>query len=101
MASVERTLVKSPPELWGLIDDSGRARAWMATLGVDGHPAASDRRPEEAIVWASNGARIEFALEEKGWGTQVSISSEAAGARALERMLDELASPERKPFRRE
>jgi ABC-type transporter Mla maintaining outer membrane lipid asymmetry ATPase subunit MlaF len=32
MASVERTLVKSPPELWELLDDRELMRRWAAEL---------------------------------------------------------------------
>ena len=67
-----------------------------------------EREPgEKRLVWeaAGGGARIELALAEKGWGTNVSIrivgsdAGDGAGA-ALEGLLDELGSPQRRPFTR-
>lgn len=106
MISTERTLVKSAPEVWPLISDPERARAWMGALGALGGIVA-EAEPEEAIVWRPEGdgdARLELSIAEKGWGTNVSISAEAAeGAsvevpEVLEQLLEELASPERRPF---
>ena len=50
-------------------------------------------------------ARIEIELAEKGFGTAVEITAQHPGAEprrgdALENLLDELGSPERKPFAR-
>lgn len=106
MSTIDRTLVKSPPEVWLLISDPERAGAWMAALGATGE-IGSEATGEEAIVWRPNdggAARLELFICEKGWGTNVSIAADAAeGAPAqpdevLEQLLEELASPERRPF---
>jgi hypothetical protein len=84
--------------------------AWMA--GVVGSRDAvavevTDREAERILAWRTgNGgphARIILELAEKGFGTAVAITAEhedrAPGvAAALENLLDELGSPERKPF---
>jgi hypothetical protein len=117
-AKAKRTLVKSAPELWELADDIARMEAWMA--GFVGTPGTvpvevTDRVPEQVIAWRalpSHSAhtvgfeQISIELAEKGFGTSVSVTgrhaladaAEAAGA--LERLLDELGSPERRPFSR-
>jgi len=114
----KRTLVKSAPELWELADDLARMEAWMAGLVGAARPIAvevTDREPERILAWrARNGdaptasahARIAIELAEKGFGTSVSITAQhstpdpAAAIAALEGLLDELGSPERRPFTR-
>lgn len=112
--TIERTLVKSPPELWELVDDRGLMSRWaQALLG----PAAAgairvvDRQPCERLVWETSGdggaTRLDLGLAEKGWGTNVSIEISSPGGDrgngagpVLERLLDELGSPQRRPFSR-
>jgi hypothetical protein len=71
----------------------------------------TDREPQRILAWraaqASDGpTRIALELAESGFGTAVSITAEhtrpdSGGARAvLEQLLDELGSPERRPFER-
>jgi uncharacterized protein YndB with AHSA1/START domain len=112
VAIVERTLVKSPPELWELLDDPELMRRWTGELeGSDRPPvvAVAARSPGERLAWRSAGrgaeAEIELVLAEKGWGTNVSIRAECEGDEraveaVLERLLDELSSPQRRPFTR-
>jgi hypothetical protein len=113
----KRTLVKSAPELWELADDLPRMEAWMAGL-VGATPITveiTDREPERILAWrVTNGstgdngthARIAIELAESGFGTAVSITAQhsladpAAAIAALEGLLDELGSPERRPFTR-
>ena len=110
----KRTLVKSPPELWELADDVARMEAWMAGLVGTADPVSvqvTDREPERVLAWSTpgngpDGGRIALRLAEKGFGTSVSITAEHSrpdpdGAdAALEQLLDELGSPERRPFER-
>jgi len=109
-----RTLVKSPPELWELADDVPRMEAWMAGLVGTEHPVrvqVTDREQGRVLAWSTpgngcGGGRIALELAEKGFGTSVSITAEhsrpdPSGAdAALEQLLDELGSPERRPFER-
>jgi hypothetical protein len=69
----ERTVVKSEPELREL---------------VSSHPRLRDRA-------------LRVSLAEKGFGTHVSIAARPGvgiGMRDLERLLDELAEPQKRPF---
>ena len=114
-SKAKRTLVKSAPELWELADDLARMEYWMAGLVGTSQPVAvevTDREPQRILAWrretqASDGpARIALELAEKEFGTAVSITAEhtrpdSGDARAaLEQLLDELGSPERRPFER-
>ena len=107
---MNRTLVKSAPELWELAHDERRMEAWMAALLGSTHSLAievKDREPERRLSWqATDGrafGRIAMELAEKGFGTAVKITAHHQGAapgaaEALENLLDELGSPERQPF---
>ena len=110
-STTQRTLVKSAPELWELADDMPRLEGWMAYLVGTPDPlpvAVTDRQPERSLAWqsAEGSARIALQLAEKGFGTAVSITAEHArtdagdAEAALEQLLDELGSPERRPFTR-
>lgn len=106
---VERTLVKSQPELWQLVDQPRRMQGWIsALLGAAAEIEITEREPERRLAWeasvADEAASIAVALDEKGWGTRVSIVAERdpGGGPELEgwieAVLDELAAPEKRPF---
>jgi hypothetical protein len=110
-AKAKRTLVKSAPELWELADDQARMMVWTAGLVGSDQPLAVEvtgRKPEHALAWRaadpSIEARIVIELAESGFGTAVKITAHhacpdpAQAIRALEDLLDELGSPERRPF---
>ncbi len=109
-AKARRTLVKSAPELWQLADDVARMESWMAGVVGASDPVpveVTDRRPERALAWRSalpgtEPTRIAIELAERGFGTAVSITAKGANSGdpgpVLERLLDELGSPERRPF---
>jgi len=107
----KRTLVKSAPELWALADDPARMQAWMSGLVGLGAPVdveVTEREPQRILAWRCTtpeaGGRISIELAESGFGTSVRITAEhsrpdpADAITALEGLLDELGSPERRPF---
>jgi hypothetical protein len=106
----DRTLVKSPPELWELADDSELQSRWCAEVLGAAEPVPVTitlREAGERIAWRSNGpgsgAAIELSFAEKGFGTKVEISAAAEREPTgdiLEALLDELGSPQRRPFAR-
>jgi hypothetical protein len=113
-SNAKRTLVKSAPELWELADDVERMQAWMGGLVGTSQPVrvqVIDREPGRILAWCTadrqiSRAQIALELAESGFGTSVSItarhsSPDSTGADALlEQLLDELGSPERRPFTR-
>lgn len=109
MASAERTLVKSQPELWQLLDQRERMHGLMATLvGRATEIEVIEREPETRLAWegavADESGAIEIEMEQKGWGTQVVIEAEVSPAWDgidgwLEAVFEELSAPERRPFR--
>jgi hypothetical protein len=111
-SKTKRTLVKSAPELWELASDLARMEAWMGGLVGAKRPVAveiTDSEAERVLAWrCASGAyaRIAIELAESGFGTSVQITAQhsrpdpAAAEATLEDLLDELGSPERRPFAR-
>jgi hypothetical protein len=108
-SKAKRTLVKSAPELWELADDADRLESWMG--GLLGTPAPvsveiTKRSPQRTLAWRSerSGETITIELAESGFGTSVEITANhdrpdpGEAIAALEGLLDELGSPERRPF---
>ena len=110
-SKANRTLVKSAPELWELADDLMRMESWMRGLIGASQPLAvevTDRDPERILAWRcaqpESYGRIAIELADSGFGTAVEITAQhsrpdpAEAIAALEELLDELGSPERRPF---
>ena len=70
MATIEvsRTLVKSPPELWGELQGERLREA----VGATGLTSAEDER---LIEWEADGARGTARLEPAGWGTKLTLTA--------------------------
>ncbi|HEX6586937.1 MAG TPA: hypothetical protein VF052_09305 [Solirubrobacterales bacterium] len=108
MKTASRTLVKSQPELWELIDQPNRMQGLMcALLGRAAEVAVNQREPESLLCWKAAGegedAWISVELAEKGWGTYVEVSAENSTEPVrlggwLDAVLDELATPQKRPF---
>jgi hypothetical protein len=110
MRSAQRTLVKSQPELWQLVDQPERRHGLISALlgRAADEVEVTSRQPESRLSWraavADEIATIEVEFEKKGWGTHVEIAARVEPdhggvADWLEAVLDELSAPERRPFR--
>jgi hypothetical protein len=112
-SKAKRTLVKSAPELWELASEVARMEAWMAGLVGSRRRVSvevTDSEAERVLAWrcTESGAyaRIAIELAESGFGTAVQITAQHsrpdgdAATATLEDLLDELGSPERRPFAR-
>jgi hypothetical protein len=100
--TARRTLMKSAPELWELLDGELQLRHWSARL-CDGDSTIEviARDPGRSIAWRCDSVKVKVKLEEKGFGTQVAISARAHDGlkeALLDEVLDELAEPQRRPF---
>jgi hypothetical protein len=87
-SEVQRTLVKSPPELWAELSDPATLARHLSELG---EIRIVRTEPDRAVDWeaaATDGAqasgRVE--IEPSGWGTRVTLSASRA-----------VAAPELKP----
>lgn len=68
---VQRTLVKSPPELWAELSDAERL---TRHLGDIGEIRITKVEPESKVEWESAGASGLVQLKQSGWGTKVTLS---------------------------
>src|SRR4051794_39025988 len=74
MHSAQRTLVKSPPELWSEVSDPA---ALARHLGEFGEIRITRMEPEATVAWEGDRVRGTVSLEPSGWGTKVTLSAEA------------------------
>jgi hypothetical protein len=71
--SVNRTLVKSPPELWSEVSEVERL---ANHLGEFGEITISRLEPEHTVAWEGECACGTVELEASGWGTKVTMKAE-------------------------
>lgn len=95
----QRTLVKSPPELWAELSDPIPLARHLAE--IDGGEIRITRvEPEKTVVWEGDRAGGTVELEPSGWGTKVTITlrqdlePEAAGEEAVATPEAVVAIPE-------
>jgi hypothetical protein len=70
-SEVQRTLVKSPPELWAELSDPA---ALARHLGELGEIRITKVKPEERVEWEADGISGTVAIKASGWGTKVTLS---------------------------
>jgi hypothetical protein len=89
----QRTLVKSPPELWAEVSD---VEALARHLGEFGEIRITRLDPETTVAWEGDRACGTVALEPSGWGTKVTITAKLAEKAAPE-AAEPVAEPEPEP----
>jgi hypothetical protein len=70
-SEVQRTLVKSPPELWSELSDPD---ALARHLGELGEIKITRTEPEKLIEWKAEGTTGTVAIKASGWGTKVILT---------------------------
>jgi hypothetical protein len=71
IAEAQRTLVKSPPELWSELSDPA---ALARHLGELGEIRIVRTQPEQSVEWESDDKRGTVEIQPSGWGTKVRLS---------------------------
>jgi hypothetical protein len=96
-SEVQRTLVKSAPELWSELSDEA---ALARHLSEFAHVRIAQMQPEERIDWVADGARGSILIKPSGWGTRVTltlqrerVSTSAGAARPQPATPDGAARP--------
>lgn len=69
---VQRTLVKSPPELWSELSNPDALARHLSELGEIRITAVE---PETKVEWEADGASGVVQLKQSGWGTRVTLSA--------------------------
>jgi hypothetical protein len=72
--TAQRTLVKSPPELWAEVSD---AAALAKHLGEFGEIRITRLEPETVVAWEGDHANGTVSLAPAGWGTRVTLTASA------------------------
>ncbi|HEY2633031.1 MAG TPA: hypothetical protein VGI26_11715 [Solirubrobacteraceae bacterium] len=95
-AEVQRTLVKSPPELWAELSD---ADSLMRHLGELGEIRITNVEPETKVEWEAGDTTGVVVLKPSGWGTKVTltVTRNPGEAAAEEPELVALSEPEPEP----
>lgn len=70
-SEVQRTLVKSPPELWAELSDPA---ALARHLGELGEIRIVRTEPERVVEWAAEQTTGVVSIKPSGWGTRVTLS---------------------------
>jgi hypothetical protein len=68
---VQRTLVKSPPELWSELSNPEALARHLSELG---EIRITSTEPETKVEWEAEGASGIVHLKQSGWGTKVTLS---------------------------
>jgi hypothetical protein len=74
-SEVQRTLVKSPPELWAELSDPD---ALARHLGGLGEIRITRVEPEQVVEWEAADTTGKVSLKSSGWGTKVTLSADRA-----------------------
>jgi hypothetical protein len=71
-SEVQRTLVKSPPELWAELSDPD---ALARHLGELGEIRITRTEPEKTVEWEAADTTGKVLLKSSGWGTKVTLTA--------------------------
>jgi hypothetical protein len=75
-AQAQRTLVKSPPELWSELSDPASLARHLGELGEIRIVRTS---PERTVEWEGPDVRGTVEIKSSGWGTRVTLSATLEG----------------------
>lgn len=96
-SEVERTLVKSPPELWTELSNPD---ALARHLGEFGQIRITRVEPEHAVEWQAGDTAGTVRIKPSGWGTKVTLTATrqvAAPERPVEEPTNVQAAPVAEP----
>lgn len=68
---VQRTLVKSPPELWAELSDPASLARHLGELG---EIRITGTEPEKTVEWEAESASGTVQIRQSGWGTRVTLT---------------------------
>jgi hypothetical protein len=90
-SEVQRTLVKSPPELWAELSDPA---ALGRHLGELGEIRITRTQPEQKVEWEADDSSGTVLIDPSGWGTKVTLTATRSITEGESPTPDALAEPE-------
>ncbi len=93
-SEVQRTLVKSPPELWAELSD---AESLARHLGALGDVRITRVEPERRVEWEAGDTSGAVEIKASGWGTKVTLTATRAEAQAAQDVAVESDAEEPEP----
>jgi hypothetical protein len=87
----QRTLVKSPPELWSELSELERLADHLEPFGAI---RITKLEPEHTVAWEGEGASGTVSIEPSGWGTKVTLRAQVQAPEPAV-IEDEPAAPPR------
>jgi hypothetical protein len=75
--TAQRTLVKSPPELWSELSEVDRLAKHLEAFG---EIKITKLEPEQTVAWEGESASGTVSIEPSGWGTKVTLTAHVEGA---------------------
>ena len=88
-SEVQRTLVKSPPELWAELSDPASLARHLGELG---EIRITRTEPERTVEWEAADTTGKVLLKQSGWGTKVTLTAAREVA-----VPEPIAEPEPEP----
>jgi hypothetical protein len=89
--TAQRTLVKSPPELWSELSETERL---AKHLGAFGEIKITKLEAERTVAWEGETASGTVSIEPSGWGTKVTLTAQVEEAAEPQAPKPEAAEPE-------
>jgi hypothetical protein len=71
--TAQRTLVKSPPELWSELSELERLADHLEPFGAI---RITKLEPEHTVAWEGEGTSGTVSIEPSGWGTKVTLTAQ-------------------------
>jgi hypothetical protein len=93
-SEVQRTLVKSPPELWAELSDPASLARHLGDLG---EIRITRVEPEQLVEWATEDKTGKVQIKPSGWGTRVTLTVEGELPQASDQPLEPAPSPALEP----
>jgi len=90
-SEVQRTLVKSPPELWAELSDPASLARHLGELG---EIRITRVEPEKTVEWEAADTTGKVLLKASGWGTKVTLTVTREAAETVSPVESELAGVE-------
>jgi hypothetical protein len=93
--TAQRTLVKSPPELWSELSELERL---ANHLGAFGEIQITRLEPEHTVAWEGERASGTVSIEPSGWGTKVTLNATIEAEEPVPEPVEPPAPPPRQSF---